>query len=52
MPFHRRLSPPKHITALPRAKHYQQKPEKKFEKSVGNCGDFRTFEPKIEKTSI
>lgn len=52
MPFHRGLSPPSAPPHCPEQNVIIKSQKKKFEKSVGNCGEFRTFEPKIEKTSI
>ena len=52
MPFHRCLSPPSTSQHWPEQNVINKSQKKKFEKSVGTCGEFRTFEPKIEKTSI
>lgn len=52
MPFHRELSPPSAPPHCPEQNVINKSQKKKFKKSVGNCGEFRTFEPKIEKTSI
>lgn len=51
-PINRALDTKRKPSHHPTIRVINRSPKKKFKKNVGNCGEFRTFEPKIKTTNI